>query len=74
MCYKPGGSLGQSTYLIVNGEQVGETIELEEGNDTFKYLVVDQTWKYEMSVSKGKSYQIAASNDVALSQLMQDLI
>lgn len=38
MCYKPGGSLGQSIYLIVNGEQVGETIELEEGNDTFKYL------------------------------------
>lgn len=70
MCYKPGGKLASSTYLTVNEEQVGETIELEEGKNNFQYLAADQTWKYEMSVSKGKSYKIAASNDIALSQLI----
>ena len=70
MCYKPGGKSASSTYLRVNGEQVGETIEKEEGKENFQYLAADQTWIYEMSVSKGKSYKIDANADVALSQLI----
>lgn len=71
MCYKPGGRSATSpTYLRVNGEQVGEAIELEEGSTNFQHLAADQTWIYEMSVSKGKSYKIDANADVALSQLI----
>lgn len=71
MCYKPGGKSATSpTYLRVNGEEVGEAIELEGENTNFQYLAADQTWIYEMSVSKGKSYKIDANADVALAQLI----
>lgn len=71
MCYKPGGTSSISpTYLRVNGEEVGEAIELEEGSTNFQHLAADQTWKYEMSVSKDKSYKIDANADIGLSQII----
>ena len=54
----------------MNGEEVGEAIELEEGSTNFQHLAADQTWKYEMSVSKDKSYKIDANADIGLSQII----